>query len=170
MASWFCTTGGQKYGPVDDAAMRQWIVEGRVKADTLVWNEGMPDWVAAASVPELAPCFQSVIPPVPSVAFAPAGTINAPGSVAAMVCGIIGVTTGWCFGVPGVVLGIVALTMARKARTACSLSPGKYSGQGMATAGYVLGIISTILGVLWMIYYIVAISVGIHSATSYRRF
>ncbi len=32
----------------------QQLLESGLNADTLVWFEGLPDWVAAATVPELA--------------------------------------------------------------------------------------------------------------------
>lgn len=52
---------GQQAGPVN---ARQLLAHG-VKADTLVWQEGMPDWVPAATLPALAALFQPVPPPLP---------------------------------------------------------------------------------------------------------
>lgn len=47
-------SGGQ-FGPADGDAMRDWIKDGRVTADSLVWREGWPDWVEAVTVfPRLA--------------------------------------------------------------------------------------------------------------------
>lgn len=47
-------TGGQ-YGPATGEAMRQWLDEGRVAADSLVWREGWPDWrTAATTFPKFA--------------------------------------------------------------------------------------------------------------------
>lgn len=47
-------SGGQ-YGPAASAIMRNWIQEGRVSADSLVWREGWPDWREAQSVfPQLS--------------------------------------------------------------------------------------------------------------------
>jgi hypothetical protein len=47
-------SGGQ-YGPAAGEIMREWISEGRVAGDSLVWCEGWPDWRAASSVfPQLA--------------------------------------------------------------------------------------------------------------------
>ena len=42
-------SGGQ-YGPAPGAIMRQWISEGRVSADSLVWREGWSDWQSAGGV------------------------------------------------------------------------------------------------------------------------
>jgi hypothetical protein len=42
-------SGGQ-YGPANSKLMRQWLTEGRIGADTLVWHEGWRDWERADAV------------------------------------------------------------------------------------------------------------------------
>jgi hypothetical protein len=42
-------SGGQ-YGPATGKLMRQWLNEGRISPDTLVWREGWRDWQQAAAV------------------------------------------------------------------------------------------------------------------------
>jgi hypothetical protein len=42
-------TGGQ-YGPARGDVMRQWISEGRVSSDSLVWREGWTDWQNAGQL------------------------------------------------------------------------------------------------------------------------
>ena len=42
-------TGGQ-FGPATSDVMRNWIDEGRVSPDSVVWREGWRDWQEAASV------------------------------------------------------------------------------------------------------------------------
>ena len=46
-ATWFIrpASGGQ-YGPADDATFAQWVIEGRVAADSWVWRDGWADWKA----------------------------------------------------------------------------------------------------------------------------
>jgi hypothetical protein len=54
-AVWYVrpTAGGQ-FGPARGDVMRQWIAEGRVSTDSMVWREGWPDWRTAGPVfPEL---------------------------------------------------------------------------------------------------------------------
>src|SRR5262249_38518914 len=54
-ACWYVRppTGGQ-YGPAKPNTMRQWIAEGRVTGDSLVWRERWPDWkLANATFPNL---------------------------------------------------------------------------------------------------------------------
>lgn len=50
-AIWFVRppTGGQ-FGPAHDGLFRQWVEEGRVGADSLVWREGWEDWQVASAV------------------------------------------------------------------------------------------------------------------------
>ena len=81
--------------------------------------------------------------------------INAPGAVASLVLGIIGIV--FC----GIVLGPLAIWQASSARRAIDSDP-MYGGGGMATAGKVLGIISVVLGGLWFISFLVGLSSGGH--------
>jgi hypothetical protein len=67
-------TGGQ-YGPARGDVMRQWLLEGRVPEDALVWREGWPDWETAGSVfpgltalfaaPQVGPDAPAAYPPPP---------------------------------------------------------------------------------------------------------
>jgi hypothetical protein len=53
---WFVrpASGGQ-YGPANDAALNQWVTEGRIGLDTLLWREGWENWRYASQVlPTLA--------------------------------------------------------------------------------------------------------------------
>ena len=48
-------TGGQ-YGPADGEVMRQWLAEGRISVNSLVWREGWDQWEEAIQVfPQLNP-------------------------------------------------------------------------------------------------------------------
>ncbi len=42
-------SGGQ-YGPATGKLMRQWLAEGRISPDTLVWREGWRDWQRALAI------------------------------------------------------------------------------------------------------------------------
>lgn len=58
--------GGQ-YGPAEGDVMRQWVEEGRVTADSLVWQEGWDEWRPAAEIfPQLSPSQPEVAAAVPS--------------------------------------------------------------------------------------------------------
>jgi membrane protease subunit (stomatin/prohibitin family) len=55
--AFFVATGTQPEGPHDLAALAQRVKDGSFKRETLVWREGMPAWVAASQVTELAGLF-----------------------------------------------------------------------------------------------------------------
>jgi hypothetical protein len=60
---------GQQFGPTVPAVFAQWIAEGRVKPDWLVWRSDWPEWRVAAEVagqlPTALPVAASVAPPAP---------------------------------------------------------------------------------------------------------
>lgn len=56
---------GQQYGPYNIQQMAQMAQSGQLNAQVLVWAQGMPQWAAAGSVPELAQLFAATPPPMP---------------------------------------------------------------------------------------------------------
>ncbi len=56
---------GQQYGPYNMQQMQQMAQSGQINAQVLVWAQGMPSWVVASSVPELASLFAQTPPPMP---------------------------------------------------------------------------------------------------------
>lgn len=98
----------------------------------------------AATVPQLG----TALPPVQAGGATYAGAAplqNAPGAVASMVCGIVGLI------VCGIIMGIIALVLGTKAKGHISRAPGQYGGSGMATAGIVLGILDIVFAVIALI-------------------
>src|SRR5438445_8480632 len=53
--SWFYAANGQQQGPFPEAQLRDLITRGTVRADTLVWSEGMSGWQLAGEIPGLIP-------------------------------------------------------------------------------------------------------------------
>ena len=53
--SWFYASEGQQKGPFPEAQFQDLIARGTVRADTLVWTEGMAGWQKAAEIPGLVP-------------------------------------------------------------------------------------------------------------------
>jgi hypothetical protein len=53
--SWFYASNGQQQGPFPEAQLRDLITRGTVRADTLVWSEGMAGWQRAGEIPGLIP-------------------------------------------------------------------------------------------------------------------
>ncbi len=54
-ARWYHLVGKDRHGPTDLATMRRRVLDGAIRADTLVWADGMPDWLPARDVPALTP-------------------------------------------------------------------------------------------------------------------
>ena len=63
--SWFYAANGQQQGPFPEERLRDLIVRGTVRVDTLVWSEGMAGWQSAGEIPGLMS-----MPPAPAVVFA----------------------------------------------------------------------------------------------------
>lgn len=81
---------GRPYGPVSLEQLRQWLVENRVRPETLVQAEGSNDWKPLSSFPELAAELKSVPPVIAPVATAAApSNPRASNKIAAGVCGIL---------------------------------------------------------------------------------
>jgi len=74
-AIWYVRpAGGGQFGPASAEIMRNWLDEGRVGANALVWRAGWTEWrSAAAAFPQLGP-------QLPAPAMQPGGT--APGALA----------------------------------------------------------------------------------------
>jgi Domain of unknown function (DUF4190) len=87
-------------------------------------------------------------PPVPPVAptSSKATTSLVLGIVSLVMCGLF--------------LGIPAMIVARQAKREIAASQGRLGGEGLATAGFVTGLIGTIWSVLGAILLIVVIAVG----------
>ena len=73
-------------------------------------------------------------------------------SIASMVCGILSIVFCWCYGIVSLILGIIAIVLSSKAKK----DAGGYHN-GMAKAGFICGIVGTILGALFLIYIIVCL-------------
>lgn len=75
---------------------------------------------------------------------------NLPNAKVALVLGILSILTCFCYGIIGIILGIVALVLGNKALKVYSENPEEYKGEGNAKAGKILGIIGIILGLIYL--------------------
>ncbi|MEQ1821952.1 MAG: DUF4339 domain-containing protein [Fimbriimonadaceae bacterium] len=62
MADWFYIGNYGQLGPLTKEQLDELIEGGVVVRDTYVWKSGMPQWVPAESVHELASAFRSIDP------------------------------------------------------------------------------------------------------------
>src|SRR5712692_10428150 len=51
--SWFFASQGKQQGPYPEAQLREFIANGTLTAETLVWSEGMAGWQKAGDIPGL---------------------------------------------------------------------------------------------------------------------
>ena len=56
---------GQATGPFDLSVLTQMAAAGQLTADSLVWKNGMAQWVKAGTVDELKNLFANAMPPIP---------------------------------------------------------------------------------------------------------
>lgn len=101
------------------------------------------------------PNYGSVPPPPPGFPAAPGGYGPPPGNnpkaVWALVLGILSITC--C----GFFTGIAAIVLGSSAKKEIAASGGRQSGEGMATAGFVTGIIGSVLGVLMIALFVLGL-------------
>jgi hypothetical protein len=174
---YYFAEGNQQRGP---HALEELSSFG-LKPEMLVWRDGLPEWVPAGTLPELASLFssvQQVMAVAPTVA--PAATL-VPGQVAiaapplayqgvgsnsgnqngmaiaALVLGIVALVTILCDGF-GLIPGILAIIFGVLSRKQIRRTDAQ--GYGMATAGLVCGSIAVGLVVLIAIGIIIAIAVS----------
>ena len=51
--SFYAYINGQQAGPMSEKEMKQLIMQGLVKEDTMIWAQGLPQWTKAATIPQI---------------------------------------------------------------------------------------------------------------------
>jgi hypothetical protein len=74
-----------------------------------------------------------------------------PNSTLILVFGILSIVTCCCYGVIGLILGIVAIVLAGKAAKLYAENPEEYSGIQNVKTGKILAIIGIVLSVLYLL-------------------
>lgn len=80
-----------------------------------------------------------------------------PNSTGVLVLGILSIATCFCYGLPGIVMGIIALIMSSSAKKLLDANPDRYSLSSVKNmkAGRVCAIIGLILSALYLILIVV---------------
>ncbi len=73
MSPWRYNRNGRPSDPVDQTTLEGLLKAGTLPPDTLVWREGMPDWVKATSLPEFASAFTPPTAATTAIVSVPAG-------------------------------------------------------------------------------------------------
>lgn len=55
MARWYYLQSGAQRGPIELQMMQSLVQSGQIQPDTMVWEEGMPQWIAAQQSAQLFP-------------------------------------------------------------------------------------------------------------------
>ena len=58
---WFLSQGGRQFGPYSEEQLVQYALEGKIDRASMLWKDGMKNWVPASAV-------DGLFPPVPPVA------------------------------------------------------------------------------------------------------
>lgn len=82
-----------------------------------------------------------------------------PNSTLVLIMGILSLVGCCCYGLPGLIFGIVAVVVGQKATNTYKLSPENYTGYDNVKAGKIMGIIGIVLSLLAVIAVLWAISV-----------
>jgi len=77
-----------------------------------------------------------------------------PNSTLILVFGIVSIVTCCCYGIIGLVFGIIAIVLAKKATTVYLENPEQYTGYSNVKTGKILAIIGIILNLIYLIYII----------------
>jgi len=85
-------------------------------------------------------------------------TQKLPNATLILVMGILSIVGCCCYGLPGLICGIIAITLASKATKLYKLSPENYTDYGNVKAGKIMGIIGVILSILFAAYILWVIS------------
>ncbi len=149
MAQWYCSVNGQRFGPVSEDVMEGWVAQGRVKPTDLVWSEGMPDWTPAGKF------FSAGGPQAPSYAKPHRGTLI-------LIFGILSWFVCVLFGIAAWVMGNNDLAEMRQGIM-------DRSGEGLTTAGRILGMISTIIAIVVLGVAIIVALLSFGLAVSHHR-
>ena len=83
MSGWWYIADGNRKGPVTDDELYRLLLSGTIRANSLIWREGMGNWQPAFQVQSVAPWLASVPPEIPPTEIKPqpstaAGRIDRP--------------------------------------------------------------------------------------------
>lgn len=81
-----------------------------------------------------------------------------PNATLILVFGILSIVTCCCYGIVGLIFGIIALVLANKATAIYKEAPENYSDFGNVKTGRILAIIGIVLSVLTLLYFIFIIA------------
>lgn len=83
-----------------------------------------------------------------------------PNATAVLILGILSIVTCCCYGVIGLILGIIALVLSKKDKVLYNINPSVYTESSFKNlnAGRICAIIGLVLNIIYLLIYIVLIA------------
>lgn len=99
------------------------------------------------------------------------GQVTLPNSTGVLVMGIVSIATCWCYGIPGITLGIISLVLSGKARRLYKENPslytvGSYKNMKAGSICAIIGLSLSALYFIFIILYLLILGVALSSAFS----
>lgn len=90
--------------------------------------------------------------------FIPGGQLDLPNASTVLVLGILSILAAFCYGIPGIIMGIIAASLSGTPKSLYENNPGGYtaSSYNNLKAGRVCGIIGLSLGGLFLLIILIA--------------
>jgi hypothetical protein len=90
-----------------------------------------------------------------------------PNATAVLILGILSIVTCWLYGIPGMIMGIIAISMHKKDKALYLSNKAKYEQSFKnSKAGFICRIIGLSFSALWFLIFAVAIVIGISGAAA----
>jgi len=138
---WYYGENGQRLGPISEADLGSLIAAGRIGPATLLWREGMDQWMPLGHV-----SMQGGLSVLPASAgydlLRPATTSGL--AITSLVCGILSLTCIFFLGIPAVICGHMAMHQIANSRNLVT-------GRGMALAGLICGYLALLMTLSFLV-------------------
>ena len=79
---------------------------------------------------------------------------NLPNATAVLILGILSIVGCCCYGIPGLIFGIIALVLAKKDKQLYVQNPESYLNYSNLNTGRILAIIGIVISVLYIVLYV----------------
>lgn len=173
---WYFEFNGTQQGPEETEQLLLRLRNGELSSSTLVWREGMEDWLPLQSVPELMSVAGGLQGATPVAHGVPQHSQGHPGvgmmpvqngmALTSMILAISSVVlTFGCF--VGFVLAVPAVILGHIARKQIREGAQMQTGDGMALAGLIIGYIVIGLAVIMVAFVAFAMIAGGASGSSF---
>jgi hypothetical protein len=146
---WWYRKNGSQIGPMEEMALQQALVSGTIHFDDFVWADGMPQWLPARQVPELA-SIQTAVAPQQNFQFLANGASEKKQDLPISLCKAAASSRGWViflssiafiFATLGTIGGAVQVVLGARIAAAPVVAYGLFSIVGgiiYGIGGYLL--------------------------------